>query len=282
MVAYKLTESTNIDPEVASAPNRITSVRFAAPMHCHEFFEFFLITKGSCRHLVNGGVQNLSEGALVFIRPDDTHAYDYSGRGDCEFINIPCTAGMINLAFSYLGGESFARRYLAPEMPPVVSLSQMERESFLAEFEKLKVLCTFDKPGARLFVKGMVAEIFTNYFLVGRSFTAGGLPEWLGSLLASMQNKENFTVGLDRMYELSQRSPGHINRVFRQYLSTTPVAYINSLRLGYAKTLLLTADQSIMDIAFESGFNNLSHFYHLFREEYGITPAELRRKRETV
>lgn len=281
MPVYKLTESTNIDPLTESWPNRITSIRFASPMHCHDFYEFFLIAKGSCRHLVNGDVQTLREGALVFIRPDDTHAYDFDGNGDCEFINIPCTAKTIHLAFDFLGGETFARQYLSPKMPPVVMLSQMERESYLADFEKLKVLCTLDKPYARIFLRGMIVETFAHYFITGTKFKKSGMPEWFGDLLAEMQKKENFTVGLERMYELSGHSPGHLNRVFRRYLSVTPVEYINSLRLSYAKTLLLTTDRNIVDIAFECGFNNLSHFHHLFRAQCGKTPLCMRRERET-
>lgn len=282
MPVYRLTESMNIDPEVECLPNRITSIRFAAPMHSHDYYEFFLITRGSCNHIVNGGTQNLSEGALVFIRPDDIHAYDYDGSGDCEFINIPCATKAIEQAFAYLGGETFAVRYLTPPMPPVAILSQMERENYIADYEKLKVLISLDKPYARLFLKSMVVETFTHYFLTGQKIDTGSLPVWLGDLLAGMQKKENFTAGLSRMYELAQRSPGHLNRAFRQYLKTTPTAYINSLRLGYAKVLLLTTEQSIVDIAFESGFDNLSHFYHLFRAEFSSTPSDLRKARETV
>jgi AraC family cel operon transcriptional repressor len=90
--------------------------------------------------------------------------------------------------------------------------------------------------------------------------------------------KENFTKGLNAMYQLSQRSPGHLNRVFKQLLNMTPTEYINSLRIKYAKHLLLTTRINVIDISLEAGFDNLSHFYHLFRKQMKTTPIQLRKK----
>lgn len=69
----------------------------------------------------------------------------------------------------------------------------------------------------------------------------------------------------------------NLNRVFRQNLNTTPTAYINQLRLRYARELLLKTNLSILEVSLEAGYENLSHFYHLFREAFGISPGNLRR-----
>jgi AraC family cel operon transcriptional repressor len=282
MAVYRLTETYNIDAQAETYPNLISSIKYAYPLHNHDYYEFFLIVSGRCIHRVNGSEQHTAEGALVFIRPDDTHAYDYDGEGDCEFINITCAAKAVEGALGYLGSSSLSARFLSPRMPPVTILSQAERETFIADFERLKVLSTLDKPYARLYLRSLIVEIFTRYFTSEHRTVSNSLPVWLEDLLTGMQKKENFTAGLDRMYEIAPRSPGHLNRAFRQHLRTTPTAYINSLRLGYAKNLLMTTEQSIVETAFESGFDNLSHFYHLFKAEFKTTPKELRKTREMI
>ena len=276
MNAYRLTEKECTDADADCFSNLISSIRYASPLHSHEYYEFFLIASGRCMHSVNGGVQRLAEGALVFIRPDDTHAYDYDGESDCSFINIACTRRAVEGAFAYIGGQEYAKRLLAPGMPPVTVLSQAERERFAAAYRELRFAYTLDKPYARLLVHGLIVQLLMWYFRGGSAGAANRMPEWLGSLLASMQDKENFVPGLNRMYEIAPRSPGHLCRAFQTYLHTTPTAYVNSLRLGYARNLLLTTDLGILETAYESGFDNLSHFYHCFKKEFNITPAEMR------
>lgn len=55
-------------------------------------------------------------------------------------------------------------------------------------------------------------------------------------------------------------------------------AYINSFRLEYAYRLLLRGDTglTIEDVARQSGFTTLRTFQRLFKEMYGMTPAEFR------
>ena len=43
--------------------------------HCHDFYEIFITVSGTVTHFINGITQKLPEGSLVFIRPDDVHAY---------------------------------------------------------------------------------------------------------------------------------------------------------------------------------------------------------------
>lgn len=278
MAEYKITAAEHIDPEIQANAFVVCSIKYASPRHTHDFFEFFLIIRGRCLHKVNNGIQNLSEGTLVFIRPEDVHYYDYHDGEDCEFINIPCMKKVIKDAFHYLGDNFNPQRLLTGEMPPYAILSPLERENLLGRFERLSVLSTLNKSQASVQLRGMVAELLTQYFNSSTSINKDQMPLWFESLLTKMHKKENFTSGLARMYELSGRSVGHLNRVFKQYLASTPTAYINRLRLNYAKSLLLSTELSIVEISLEAGFDNLSHFYHLFKEHFNATPSELREK----
>jgi AraC family transcriptional regulator, positive regulator of tynA and feaB len=61
-------------------------------------------------------------------------------------------------------------------------------------------------------------------------------------------------------------------------MGTTPSAYIQSRRLDHAAAQLVQARRAapITEIAFDSGFNDLSTFCRLFRRKFGVAPRDYR------
>ncbi len=73
-------------------------------------------------------------------------------------------------------------------------------------------------------------------------------------------------------------SPGYLRALFRQE-QTTFTDYLLRLRLQLAWRRLVEprlGQRSVSDIAFASGFNNLSWFYRAFKQHFGVTPSEIR------
>ncbi len=69
------------------------------------------------------------------------------------------------------------------------------------------------------------------------------------------------------------------NRVteeIRSQLNTTFKGYLNQLRLNEAARLLKETSRQITEIALAVGFNNVSHFNRLFKEEFKKSPREYR------
>ncbi|MEK4330216.1 helix-turn-helix domain-containing protein [Paenibacillus sp. FSL R7-0312] len=236
-----------------------------------------LPAEGACRHIVNGEVQVLKAGCLVFVRPDDTHRYEAEGDGDCRFLNIPCRPGLIGEALAYLNEEEFTRGVLGPALPRIAMLSRQEMDEFFRHIERYLMLCTIDRVKARIHLKGLLIDTLTRYFFSPETAGQPEFPLWLEHAVSKIQLKENLNQGLPALYKLSGRSPGHVNRAFRQYLNQTPTGYINQLRLNTARNLLLTTELRVVEIALEAGFENVSHFYHQFKKFYRQAPLDFRR-----
>jgi AraC family L-rhamnose operon regulatory protein RhaS len=64
--------------------------------------------------------------------------------------------------------------------------------------------------------------------------------------------------------------------LFRQVTGTSWRRYVQDLRLEHARKLLTKTDKSVTAVAFECGFEDLSHFHHLFKSELGCTPLAFR------
>ena len=106
------------------------------------------------------------------------------------------------------------------------------------------------------------------------------LPPWMDNLLKQMQNPARYAEGIEAMYRISGYTPEHLCRSFKRYLNTTPTAYLNALRIHEASRFLIYTDEEILEIASKCGFNSLSHFYHLFKTAYCMSPMQYRKLRK--
>lgn len=103
---------------------------------------------------------------------------------------------------------------------------------------------------------------------------------WMDNLLKQMQNPARYAEGIEAMYRISGYTPEHLCRSFKRYLNTTPTAYLNALRIHEASRFLIYTDEEILEIASKCGFNSLSHFYHLFKTAYCMSPMQYRKLRK--
>ena len=54
--------------------------------------------------------------------------------------------------------------------------------------------------------------------------------------------------------------------------------FLRSLRLKRAAQLLKKSTASVTEVAYAEGFNNLSHFTKIFRQQFGQTPSAFAKK----
>ena len=81
-------------------------------------------------------------------------------------------------------------------------------------------------------------------------------------------------VNVDFYANLCGMSTSGFRRSFRDYVGVSPIEYRNDLRLRYAKMLLASGEYSAEEVARQSGFNNISFFYRLFRRKFGTSPGK--------
>ena len=74
---------------------------------------------------------------------------------------------------------------------------------------------------------------------------------------------------LTRVFFLSRE---HLCRIFKQYFSTPPLQYLTSVRLYYARQMLIYENVSVENIALKCGFSSVQYFYKVFKRTYGFSP----------
>lgn len=93
-----------------------------------------------------------------------------------------------------------------------------------------------------------------------------------------MEANYTFNLSIDEFARIAQRSVGSFKREFYEYYHTTPGKWLTHKRLEYAKFLLDTSKKNVSEITYVSGFENLTHFSRIFKEKYGLSPLQYRRK----
>ena len=67
-------------------------------------------------------------------------------------------------------------------------------------------------------------------------------------------------------------------RRFKQAIGTTPIKYLQLVRIEKSKILLEETNKVIEDIAFQIGYENAGSFRRVFKQEVKLVPAEYRKK----
>lgn len=88
----------------------------------------------------------------------------------------------------------------------------------------------------------------------------------------------NRPISIDEMADVAATSGRTLIRKFRGALGTTPLSYVQKLRIERAKTLLTTSSLSLQAVIDRAGYEDMSSFRKLFRSHTGLGPREYRDK----
>lgn len=262
----KLSAKNLIDSGSGILYKHIDGLNLMTIEHTHDYYEIFLVTSGSVVHQINGQSERLMKDTAVLVRPDDCHCYKSLAGG--SILNIALLRTVMEKLYSFTGTEDFvAKLAAAPPMKAVLpaAVCSLVQDLFLAAPSHDPKLQT-----AQLLT---ISSLLFTSILSGDLSAAPQLPQWLQTLCRRMEQPEEFTLGVRRLYALSPKTPEHTARAFRRHLSKTPGEYVNSLKLSYAQKLFATTDMSVVNVAFESGFESLSNFYTQFSRYAGMPPA---------
>lgn len=92
-------------------------------------------------------------------------------------------------------------------------------------------------------------------------------------------------VRLSDIAALINMSEPSFCRFIKQRTSKCFIDFLTDIRLGYAIRLLIDSTQSVAEIGYACGFNNLSNFNRIFKKKKGMPPTEFRenyRKKKVI
>ncbi len=89
-------------------------------------------------------------------------------------------------------------------------------------------------------------------------------------------------INLKNLSSLVNLTEGSLCRFFKENMGLTIIEYLNKIKIDYSCELLKNLDLSILEVCYDSGYNNLSHFNKQFKKFTSVSPKEYRRKYSLV
>ena len=96
----------------------------------------------------------------------------------------------------------------------------------------------------------------------------------LKQALEFIESSYTSAVTLQDISSSVHMSPKYFCRFFHEMTHRSPIDYLNYYRIERACYLLLTTNQTITEVAYNTGFNDLSYFIKTFKRYKGITPKQ--------
>lgn len=94
-----------------------------------------------------------------------------------------------------------------------------------------------------------------------------------------MEANYTFNLSLSEFARIAHRSLAAFKREFDEVYHTSPGKWLTNKRLEYAHHLLNTSSKNVKEIAYDSGFENATHFIRIFKNKFGMAPLQYRKQK---
>lgn len=257
--------------------------------HYHQEFELSFITEGSGKRIVGDSVEEFHPGDLIFIGPRIPHVWfseqpalnQHSGR-TLESVYLLFNQSILPDGITSLpefGHVNLALKLSERGMRITGdTLNQVSRIMLqLPYISGIKRLMHFyeimDFIGKSDSFQFLASESYVKSKFETASARVKGIHEYL-----MLNYREE--INLEEIAEIVHMAPASACRFFKSNTGLTIFEYLNKIKIDYACKLLLNTDLNVVDISYDCGFNNLSHFNKQFRKFIGKTPTDFRRIRQ--
>lgn len=255
---------------------------FTYPLHKHEAMELnFVENCDGARRIVGDSIEVLGKYDMVLVGSNLEHAWD---QYDCQSKSIH----EITIQFPPdLFNEQFLQRNQLSSIRALFQNAKrgiaFELNTIMELYEKIKAI-TQSQPGFYRMLKLMEIlyelSMQENYtLLASRSFSnVKNTPESIRVRKVEEHIDQNFKqeIRLKTLSDIAGMTPAAFSRYFRMKTGKTVSDYIIDIRLGHAARQLVDTTNSVADICYDCGFNNISNFNRIFKKKKGCSPTAFR------
>ncbi len=253
--------------------------RYEMSAHWHSELEIIRILQGELKVRLNNQNYTAKEGDVIFVNPETVHAASPDACVyECLIFHIDFLDTDINSCRFFV--ESILNREFAINEYTPAELSVFHTSVDNA-FEAIKNKSSgykFKVIGALYAMLGVIVDEHLYSSVNSDTSIANNknIPK-LKRVLIFLRENYNIQLTLTDMAKAVGMSPKYFCYFFKEMTGKTPVEYLNAYRIEKASQILLNSDQSVTEIAFSCGFNDLSYFIKTFKAHKNISPAKFRK-----
>lgn len=250
--------------------------------HWHDNFEINLVTSGTLHYFIENEEYILEEGDAIFINAgrlhrgysEDLHQMSHTivfgSELLCSDTSEWYTPLIQNFIHSDVNGLQITKNtpWMKAVLSKLTTIYQVYQEQNFASVLSVKgYLCT------------IFADILNNTAHSSKTTAIDTEKrKRMRSILSYIAQNYMYPITLADLASITGLSETECSRFFSSQMKQTPFSYLNQYRIERSCELLVNTDQSISDIALQTGFNSFSYYSKRFREIMHCTPSEYRNK----
>lgn len=259
---------------------------FPAPWHYHAHYEVVLVTQSTGKRMVGDNIGFFGPEDLVFLGSKLPHLWLNDKVYLDRQANRPADAIVIHFTEDFLGKDFMS----IPEMQDFKKFLALSDRGMVINGNTRKEVSVLMKQMPEMSGLERLSTLFQIFNLLAKTKEMELLasPRYVANLSCDVSNRfknlinfimQNFDkdITLADVAEYSHMGVTAFCNFFREQFRCTFVEYLTSVRIGHACKLLSESDRNVVEIAFESGFNNLANFNRQFKKLKNMTPSDYRK-----
>ncbi len=245
------------DPVLLSF-NRVDGYVSQTKPHSHPYLEAFLVLEGSGRVRTEDQTAEFTKGDMLVVSAGCIHSLEVTGETPLSFYSLLLDGLSTMQTLSLKQDASAASEYfnkLAEELSDKNGALAFAVEGFI------KLICA-----EIVRLQPSVQHVFNSH----ASATAKSAKEII-------DERYSDPLTLNDLAQAVFVNRFSLVHAFKRAYNTTPMQYLNYVRINRAQTLLEGSTDSVTEIARKVGFDNPVYFAEQFKKAVGTTPSVFRK-----
>lgn len=235
--------------------NRVEA-RFSTPsMHDRSTHGFSTVFNGATVFRFENGTNLTSgNGAIIYLPHHSTYTGESITPGSCYCINFSITEDIRNEPFVFM----------PKNMAAFENIFKTADKYWMAKRDGYELKC---RSLLYEFLYQMQKELSLKYTNRSKFDIIAPAIDYIHA------NYLNETINIESLAEMCGISHEYLRQLFRLFYNTTPIAYINSMKITRAKELIESGLYSVTEAAMMSGYTDISYFSREFKKATGVSPS---------
>lgn len=211
----------------------------------------------------DGRVVTVTGNTVIYLPKGSTYSVKTFSPGDCYAINFQISE---NVCF-----EPF-------------SVSIRATGDFLHYYKSAKKCWETKDAGFKMRCK---AELYNLIAGLQAEYHASYVPKSRFAIIEPAVNyiNESYTsesLSISSLAKMCGITPEYFRKIFRERFGSSPICYINNMKITRARELLTSGMYSVSDAAILSGYSDFSHFSREFKKAVGVSPSKYEKEAEPL
>lgn len=238
-----------------------------------------VVTGAKTWHTIDG-VCKAQPGETLFVKKGATIVEQHFEKDVCMFTFFIPDA-LVRSTVREMGGAANVK---TPSLKPLKSAERVENDVGLsAFFQSMRLYFSGKEKPSEPLLRLKLKELIVNVLTSGKNPALAAYFQHIGesdapSVAEIMEANFRYNLSLEEYAKLCHRSLSSFKRDFSEHFQESPGKWLLQKRLDYSAALLRNSKMNITEIAFESGFEDVSHFSRVFKERFDVPPQTYREK----